>query len=96
MGANKAALLQHADREIRIGLLELHCAGQTSRSGADDDDVVLHDVAFDIAPVRHCVLMSGGIGVDTLVESAGNFCRNRDRKTQKHLRMALALGVGAQ
>ena len=94
--AHETALLKHTNCQIGIRLLEFHGAGQTSWSGADDDDVVFHDVAFDVAPVRHCVLMSGGMGAHTLVESGGNFCRNRDWIAQQHLCVALALGVGSK
>ncbi len=40
-------LLDHADRDLRVELLEPDREGEPGRAGADGDDVVLHDVAFD-------------------------------------------------
>ena len=55
MRAHRGRLLQQADREVRLLLLEPDGAGKTGGTAADDDDVVLHDVAFDISSIvfRH-------------------------------------------
>ena len=39
-------------RDLRVELLEPDRERQAGRAGADGDDVVLHDVAFDVASVR--------------------------------------------
>ena len=46
--ADGRGLLDHADADLGVQLLEADRERQTGRAGADGDDVVLHDVAFDI------------------------------------------------
>ena len=46
--ADRAGLLDHADRNIGIQLFQPDGEGQARRAGADGDDVVLHHIAFDI------------------------------------------------
>src|SRR5678810_417997 len=58
MRADARGLLEHADVEVRLELLQANGAGETGRPGADDDDVVFHHLAIGhfgdirIAPSR--------------------------------------------
>ena len=48
MGADLGALLEHDDRAIGVELLQPDCRGEAGGAGADDDNVVLHRLAFDV------------------------------------------------
>ena len=47
VGANRCRLFQQAHVEFGLLLLEPDGAGKTGGAAAHDDDVILHDVAFD-------------------------------------------------
>ena len=49
MRADLAALFEHDDGKLRVDLLEPNGRGEPRRPGADDDDVKLHALAFDLA-----------------------------------------------
>ena len=54
--ADGRTLLDHAHRQFRLELLEPDRKRQPGGAGADGDDVVFHDVAFDFAHARLRVL----------------------------------------
>lgn len=47
MRTDGRALLEHADVEVRLQLLQANRAGETRGTRADDQEVVFHHVALD-------------------------------------------------
>src|SRR5262249_41979885 len=63
MGTDSGALLQDADVDVGLELLEADGTGETRGPCADDDDVVLHDVALD--RVGRCGCLRHGVRLES-------------------------------